>query len=297
VLVPECFSKDGSILAVKAIQKGDKTGEVLWDVHNWRPRRTLVRDEFCNFVALTPDNRTLVEATADSLSFFDSRTGRLRATFKVTFPTQADFNEGGDYIAGLDFTPDSRLAITGGTRSPCHIWDVKTGRLLHRSDNNLADHVALSPDGNTALLSGLYGITLYLMLWNVKTGRVIHRQNDTQTHYSPTYAMFSPDGKLIIAVMNHTTIDIRDSSNLRLIRTIRAFTNSNVYDLPCVVFSHDGHYLLVQWNDTVRVITVEGATLREVTLPGENIRSLIPASDGATVYISTDRSLWRWRFL
>lgn len=106
-------------------------------------------------------------------------------------------------VNDLAFSPDDKIALSGGHDAIVIMWDVATGQEIRRFEGHsgAVRTVAFSPDGLTALSGGVSGEELRvpgeLILWDVETGREIRRfEGYTEVVMD---AAFAPDGKTVIA--------------------------------------------------------------------------------------------------
>ena len=87
----------------------------------------------------------------------------------ITLKEQFSITTGGNWMhsTGL-FSPDGRLAISGGKDQLLRLWDVETGRPIRtlRGHTDTVRSVAFSPDGKGVVSAGEDGT---LRLWDVAT--------------------------------------------------------------------------------------------------------------------------------
>lgn len=167
-------------------------------------------------LALSTDDTTLAVASllikADSsiaaplfarqagieIALRDARTGRLQRTLRWD---EADIErrigfDGNLGDMGLAFSPDSKT-LAGASTAGVAIWDVSSGRLLHRvGESNVPrwggrKWVSFSPDGSLVAAAG-GGEKIYV--WSVKTGQELQVFHGSPSHAALT---FSPDGKFL----------------------------------------------------------------------------------------------------
>ena len=77
-----------------------------------------------------------------------------------------------DVVAGLTFSPDSRLLISGGTDKTAILWDVEAQTLLHRLEGHrgVIYAVGFTPDGQRAVTES---DDRTLRIWHVADGALI----------------------------------------------------------------------------------------------------------------------------
>jgi WD40 repeat protein/DNA-binding SARP family transcriptional activator len=137
--------------------------------------------------------------------------------------------------ANVDWSPDGRLLVTGGTAGgraehDVVIWDARTGAKLHRLEGHSADisFVAFSPDSTRVVSAAEDGKAI---VWDTRSGERLHT-----FAYPPEVmvgATFSPDGeRLLIATLGRTRVV--DVSTGRVVR------DWGTYNCGVPVFSPNG---------------------------------------------------------
>jgi WD40 repeat protein len=69
------------------------------------------------------------------------------------------------------FSPDGKVLAVGNRNHETQLFDVATGKLLHKLDKRMTQEIAFSPDGKTLACGYVDGT---LGLWEVATGKQLH---------------------------------------------------------------------------------------------------------------------------
>ncbi len=160
--VPELFggdlvalSHDGRVLAVDCTQNTEG-GNVLytWDVDaKVQLARIVAPTHYFNGIALSPDGRRLAGGGGQdgaapepppetAVTIWDPATGR------VLHSLPGHNNDQVRPGAPCDFSPDGRLLVTGDSAGRLRLWEVASGKEVHRFDGHHTLAMAhFSPDG------------------------------------------------------------------------------------------------------------------------------------------------------
>jgi WD40 repeat protein len=100
-------------------------------------------------------------------------------------------------FAYLAFSPNGRRLATGSPDGTVRLWDVETGRQLHRMRGHTewVLGVAFSPDGRRVASGGDFGI---VRLWDVNSGQEVLAL-DGHTKSLVGGLAFRPDGNLLVS--------------------------------------------------------------------------------------------------
>ncbi|HYV38044.1 MAG TPA: hypothetical protein VE988_20325, partial [Gemmataceae bacterium] len=166
------------------------------------------------------------------------------------------FRHGHD-IRSLAISKDGTIIASGGQDrdTSARVWDAKTGKQLLAVDNQ-GGFVALSPDGQTLVVSGKSMIPsdAPLRVWNVKSGKelpsIIIKGNVGKPVHGTRAVAFSPKGDMLAVVTWFQ--DVGDAPlPVSTIRLLNVGTGQEIGDLSAAervaafAFSPDGRTLAV----------------------------------------------------
>ncbi len=106
-----------------------------------------------------------------------------------------------DGVRAVDYAPNNRYAVSGGTDLKLRLWDAKTGQLLsvfNQGDDahsKIIQSIDISSDGESVVSASTDGT---LRFWDAKTGQPIG--DEIKGHTEAIYSVdFSPDGAKIVS--------------------------------------------------------------------------------------------------
>jgi WD40 repeat protein/tRNA A-37 threonylcarbamoyl transferase component Bud32 len=180
------ISWDGALLATAG-----PDGVELWDMATGT-RAGQLGSESVGDVAFSPTGSVLafVQGDTGDAEIWDVA-GRSRlATLEVEpgFP--------GEVLgSAVAFSPDGRTLATSGLGQPVHVWDVESGKLLHKLEQGGAGVMTLefSPDGSLLAVSGFEPVA---SLWDVASGTQIGPS--LKAGQRRTHVALSPDGRRLL---------------------------------------------------------------------------------------------------
>jgi len=138
-------------------------------------------------------------------------------------------------IRSAALSPDEKLMLAGDNSGRVWLWDIETGKLLHKLKHRHVNSVAFSPDGVHGLSAGNGKKTL--VLWNLQTGklvRVFHGHNSRDVYCS----RFSPDGNRFLSCGSDGTLRMWDVATGKEIWSVTGFPDT----LTCIDMSLDGKF-------------------------------------------------------
>jgi RNA polymerase sigma factor (sigma-70 family) len=177
------FSLNGKLVAC--------TGNMnaIWDVASGKMVRKLRPSS--EDLAFSPDSKQIALVDDKVIYLDDVGTGAEVRRFQADNLVAAQIN-------ALAFSPDGKSLAAGDGYKVVYLWDVSTGKLVHR----LADHhrgvytVAFAPDGKL-LASG--GEDHIIRLFDTETGKEVRRLD---ANGWVTNIAFAPDGKTLAGACN-----------------------------------------------------------------------------------------------
>ena len=224
------FSPDGTILA-SALHNdhgGSRVDSVavrLWDVSTSDLLFTRGgHTNGVNSISFSPDGKTLASASSDNtVRLWDVSTGNyIRSLTGHKNPVQ-------DVLFSLD-----GKTLVSSSSSNVRLWDANTGKSIRTLTGRR--YLDFSPDGKTVV--GYADGDAHL--WDANTGSLIRTLTG---HTGGIYSrpIFSPDGKMLAAGGDNSTVHLWEVSTGRTIRTLTGPVNSATY---AVAFSSDGQKLV-----------------------------------------------------
>lgn len=119
----------------------------------------------------SPDNQLLAigytfwDPTAEGVGHSEVR------LFDVTGKHLRTFDKTGPGAVHPVFSPDGKILAVGNRNHLTQLFDVATGKLLHKLDKKMIQEIAFSPDGKTLAAGYVEG---EVALWDVATGKLLH---------------------------------------------------------------------------------------------------------------------------
>jgi WD40 repeat protein/tRNA A-37 threonylcarbamoyl transferase component Bud32 len=233
------YSPDGRTLAVggEYVRLVDaRTGTQLAEtaVDGVAMRTAFTKDGSRLVVLVTPGPITDLGGAGARITIRDA------ATLEPTGPTIEPEAFVGAYV-GFQYAPphfvltaDDRSLVTASEDGELAWWDLRSGKKTRTIPIETGLHaLALSPDGLTAAV----GIDRGIQLVDVRTGDV--RRTTGGSGGSPTWALFSPDGKTVVSTNLDGTVSLWDAESATPRETLRGHWNS----VQQPVFSPDGKTL------------------------------------------------------
>jgi WD40 repeat protein len=276
------FSPDGKTLASAGSQLK------LWDVASGQQTANLQLWNGDDFhapvsVAFSPDGKTLASGEGKStdltVKLWNVATGQNTATLKgPRYPQQTIVAR----HTSVAFRPDGKTLASGcgaiRLGSEVVLWDVATGKEKKAGLSQDADFgsgavsLAFSPNGQT-LAVGSAGRNV--SLWDMATGKEIRRLQDVIAplggliNYSGQVLplSFSPDGKILAAGSEGSTIKLWDMATGQTIATLEGHNKEVEHPRKsdasiCVAFSPDSKLLaLGSWDNTIKLWEFPSAKL------------------------------------
>ncbi len=149
----------------------------LWDAETGGKIRShsLGREdkyEYISRVVFNPDGRSVAIAMMGTVLVLDLASGKELASL----PSAMAFAAQGP----LNFSPDGKLLITGGSKGDVEFWDWKNKRHLRNLRGRSGEahgRVAVAPDGSTLAVGSRGKVTL----WDLRTGKKTGSLDTSQT--------------------------------------------------------------------------------------------------------------------
>jgi RNA polymerase sigma factor (sigma-70 family) len=187
------FSPDGKQLA-----SGGIDGKVcVWETATGKSLHEFTgHKEEVTSVAFSPDGTLVASGSGDGTArLWLLSTGTEIHTLRSYYPRENEMVEGfPGPIATVAFSPDGRLLATGTDEPALRLWDVASGKLMHRFDASTAgwfDAIAFSPDGT--MLAANNPSAPSILVWELATHQ--ERRRFFGHRGAIVSLCFSPDGR------------------------------------------------------------------------------------------------------
>jgi WD40 repeat protein len=242
---------------------------------------------WCYRAGYTPDGRIVVTTGWGLVRLWNAATGRHVRDVETGFASG---------VYGFAIRSDGRVIATAQERGPKHVdlWDVATGRRLHRLAGHTATVkcVAFSPVGMTLASAGE---DFNIRLWDSSDGRAVAT---LAGHTSAVEALaFSPDGELLASQGLENFIRIWDVATGLVIRVhddVPREQSSNYG--ASLTFSPDGTRLAAARSDGLVSLWDMASGAKLTTLSGHRgpVNSVAFLGRGRIVTTSDDRTVKLW---
>ncbi|HYV31986.1 MAG TPA: WD40 repeat domain-containing serine/threonine protein kinase, partial [Candidatus Binatia bacterium] len=265
------FTPDG-----KALVSGGGGGNGnarVWDIATGKelPPFPELHKGWINYIAFSPDGRTLATCAADDrLILWDFADRRAKApplrhggnTMAFSADGRLMASIGSDYVArvwdvasqqpvallrslapawgGLAFTPDSTRIVSAGGDRKVRLWDAMglPDKDQLKGHDHWVHQVSFSPDGKKLASVDFYeGL---IKLWDVSSRRFITDLPGNPGDRSAGGAAFSPNGKLLVTSSYSGTVMLWDTATLE-----RRGVFTNDFGCACLAFSPGSDVLAV----------------------------------------------------
>ncbi len=197
-------------------------------------------------VALSQGDTDLAVALALAANRVDQPANQVQLSLHAQFAlaeaayapgTRRVFTGHSATVRSVALSANGRTALSGSEDKTLMLWDVVTGKPLHRFVGHAGEvhSVVFSPDGRTAL-SGSEDQTL--ILWDLSTGQIIRH---FVGHAGEVHSVaFSPDGRTALSGSEDQTLILWDLATATVIRRFMGHTEA----VTAVAFSPDGRTVL-----------------------------------------------------
>jgi WD40 repeat protein len=183
------------------------------------------------------------------------------------------------------FSQDSKILASGGGERLIRLWDLKTGKEIHRfSCSKVIDSLAFSPDGKTLASSAAGTVSI----WEVAHDKELRSFKSQEPILS---LLFSPDGNLLASAAARPASHSRLAGRSRLwdVRSGEELSHfaADMASPYAVAFSPNGRYFAGSSEAMTAIREVAtGLVLRRIANPSSGVVAVAFSSDGRLLAIS-----------
>ena len=268
VVTALAYSPDGTTLAA-----GYSGGTIrLWDIASQRVISTTTWVGSAPVtMAFTSGGKVLEVADPGAIGSWN-----LASLARISVRPLAGLSDG----SAVAFSPDGKLAVTGGTDGNVRVWDTATGQEIGApmsSDDNPVDAVAFSPSGTLIAAASADG---NVQLWNATSQQVA---GSALVLAGPQVRalVFSPDGRFLATGAQDGTVRLWDATTGEQ----AGATISTGEAVGALAFGNGGATLATTESDgatelwQVSTQTQTGAALMAQGSPGGSALAFSPSTD------------------
>jgi WD40 repeat protein len=187
----EELRNDTNVVSI-SLCKYERTGRTLecfidYETSQEKYQRDISETTYNSFVVKENKGERLFTTLVYKLKLFDIDSGKCIRTFKGL--------KENEHVNSICFSPDGKLALSGGSEGTIKIWNVALGECIRTLESHTISirSVCFSPNGRY-ILSGSYdGI---VKLWKTATGECINTFDVSK--YCIIKVGFSKDGQSIL---------------------------------------------------------------------------------------------------
>jgi WD40 repeat protein len=243
-----------------------------------------------NYVAISPNEQTLVSGNEDGLKTWDLKTSELKSVF-------TGLTKG---VRAVAISPDGQI-LASGNEEGVNIWDLNTGNLKATLTVPIRGvvSIAISPDGQT-LVSGNRDNTV--KIWNLKTAELIttlpkQANNKTRDGYPDgvNSVAISSDGQTLVSGRWDNIIEIWNLKTRQRKNTINVKVSKSNF-LNCVAISPDGQTVVSGSDDgTIKIWNSKTSELKNTLNNHQHITTIAISPNGQTIVSgSLDNTIKVW---
>jgi RNA polymerase sigma factor (sigma-70 family) len=229
--VKMAFSADGKKLATAATENDNRDSTItVWDVATGKKLIRLKHETGTHALQLSPDGKTLANSVWGSkeIQLWNAETGEAT---RVLTSTE-------EYISHMDFSPEGKTLVAGGSPQTLQMWDVATGKSLVTEEGlgRSVEAVAYSPDGKKLACSGRNAV----LIWDIGSSKLCLRLENADQICA---LAFSPDGAILAGAHSSSerSVLLWDAVTGKRLRELK--TPVSTTDACSLAFAPDGKTL------------------------------------------------------